>query len=110
MRRASQTEELRPGPARTNLWFVRISCVQLKFYFTFDIVESNIFARLHNFPPLVDKSHPDSEVEDDVKKEINENLKLKMISRMKSISTKMSLTIDDLRLDVLQSAVILKNY
>ena len=84
--------------------------MQLKFYFTFDIVKSNIFARLHNFPPLVDKSHPDSEVEDDVKKEINENLKLKMISRMNSISTKMSLTIDDLRLDVLQSAVILKNY
>ena len=78
--------------------------------FTFDIVKSNIFARLHNFPPLVDKSHPDSEVEDDVEKEINENLKLKMISRMNSISTKMSLTIDDLRLDVLQSAVILKNY
>ena len=50
------------------------------------------------------------EVEDDVEKEINENLKLKMISRMNSISTKMSLTIDDLRLDVLQSAVILKNY
>ena len=73
-------------------------------------MKSNIFARLHNFPPLVDKSHPDSEVEDDVKKEINENLKLKMISRMNSISTKMSLTIDDLRLDVLQSAVILKNY
>ena len=53
--------------------------MQLKFYFTFDIVKSNIFARLHNFPPLVDKSHPDSEVEDDVKKEINENLKLKMM-------------------------------
>ena len=84
--------------------------MQLKFYFTFDIVKSNIFARLHNFPPLVDKSHPDSEVEDDVKKEIIKNLKLKMISRMNSISTKMSLTIDDLRLDVLQSAVILKNY
>ena len=49
-------------------------------------------------------------VKDDVEKEINENLKLKMISRMNSISTKMSLTIDDLRLDVLQSAVILKNY
>ena len=51
--------------------------------FTFDIVKSNIFARLHNFPPLVDKSHPDSEVEDDVKKEINENLKLKMMSKKK---------------------------
>ena len=57
--------------------------MQLKFYFTFDIVKSNIFARLHNFPPLVDKSHPDSEVEDDVKKEINENLKLKMMSKKK---------------------------
>ena len=69
-------------------------------------MKSNIFPRLHHLPPLVDKSHP--EVEDDVQKEINENQKLKMISRMNSISTKMSLTIDDLRLDVLQSAVILK--
>ena len=74
--------------------------------FTFDIVKSNIFARLHHLPPLVDKRHP--EVEDFVEKKINENLKLKMMSRMKSISTKMSLTIDDLRLEVLQSAVILK--
>ena len=49
--------------------------VQLKFYFTFDIVKSNIFARLHNFPPLVDKSHPDSEVEDDIR--------YKMISKKK---------------------------
>ena len=34
-------------------------------------------------------------------------LKLNMMSRMKSISTKMSLPMEDLRLEVLQSAVIL---